>query len=40
MQKVNLFDYLTDIINQTAEWAPNTPIEKYRNLLPDKWKNG
>lgn len=40
MQNVNLFHYLTDIINRTAEWAPSTPLEKYRDLLPDKWKNG
>ncbi|MGL5912844.1 MAG: transposase domain-containing protein, partial [Bacteroidales bacterium] len=40
MNGVNMFKYLTDIINRTAEWQPNTPIEKYRDLLPDKWKNG
>ena len=38
MHKVNLFEYLTDVINRTAEWQPNTPIEKYRELLPDRWK--
>ena len=37
MHKVNLFEYLTDVINRTAEWQPNTPLEKYRELLPDKW---
>lgn len=40
MNKVNMFEYLTDIINRTANWQPNTPIEKYRELLPDRWKNG
>lgn len=40
MNGVNMFNYLTDIINRTAEWQPNTPIERYRELLPDKWKNG
>jgi len=38
MNKVNLFEYLTDIINRTAEWQPNTPLEKYRQLLPDRWE--
>ena len=38
MHKVNLFDYLTDVINRTAGWQPNTPLEKYRELLPDRWK--
>ncbi len=32
MHKVNMFDYLTDIINRTAEWQPNTPLEKYRDI--------
>ena len=26
------------IINTTAKWPPNTPLEKYRDLLPDRWK--
>lgn len=34
---VNIFDYLCDIINKCAAWPPNTPIEKYRDLLPDRW---
>lgn len=38
MHKVNMFDYLTDVINRTAEWQPNTPLEKYRDMLPDRWK--
>ena len=39
MNKVNLFEYLTDVINRTAEWQPNTPLEKYRQLLPDRWND-
>ena len=27
-----------DVINRTAEWQPNTPLEKYRQLLPDRWE--
>ena len=35
---INLFEYICDVIEKTAEWQPNTPLEKYRNLLPDRWK--
>lgn len=35
---VNTFDYFCDIIDRCAAWPPNTPIEKYRDLLPDRWK--
>ena len=35
---INLFEYLCDVIEKTAEWQPNTPLEKYRDLLPDRWK--
>lgn len=38
MHKVNMFEYLTDVINRTADWQPNTPLEKYRELLPYIWK--
>lgn len=34
----NVFDYFCDIIDRCAAWSPNTPIEKYRDLLPDRWK--
>ncbi len=35
---VNVFEYFCDIISRCAEWPPNTPVEKYRDLLPDRWK--
>lgn len=35
---VNVYDYLCDIIDRCASWPPNTPLEKYRDLLPDRWK--
>ena len=35
---VNVYDYFCDIIDRCAAWPPNTPIEKYRDLLPDRWK--
>ena len=40
MNKVDLFEYLTDIIEKTAEWQPNIPLDKYRDLLLDKWNQG
>ncbi|MCI6477747.1 MAG: IS66 family transposase, partial [Bacteroidales bacterium] len=38
LNDINLFEYICDVIEKTAEWQPNTPLEKYRNLLPDRWK--
>ena len=38
MNGLDLYEYLLDIINTTAKWPPNTPLEKYRDLLPDRWK--
>lgn len=35
---VNVFDYFCDIIDRCAAWPPNTPPEKYRDLLPDHRK--
>jgi hypothetical protein len=35
---INFFEYLSDVINKTAMMQPNTKIEAYRELLPDKWK--
>ena len=35
---INLFEYISDVIEKAIEWQPNTPLEKYRDLLPDRWK--
>ena len=35
---VNVFGYFCDIIDRCAAWPPNTPLGKYRDLLPDRWK--
>lgn len=35
---INVFEYFCDIIDRCAAWPPNTPIEKYRDMLPDRWK--
>ena len=35
---LNLFEYITDVINKTCQWQPNTPLEKYLPLLPNVWK--
>lgn len=34
---VSAFDYFCDIIDRCAALPPNTPIEQYRDLLPDRW---
>ena len=34
----DFFEYISDVINKAAALPPNTPLEKYRILLPDKWK--
>ena len=38
LNSVNFFEYISDVINKAAALPPNTPLEKYRMLLPDKWK--
>lgn len=38
LQGINFFEYISDVINKAAALPPNTSKEKYRNLLPDKWK--
>lgn len=35
---INTFQYFCDVIDRCAAWPPNTPLENYRDLLPDKWK--
>ena len=35
---INLFEYVKDVIDKTVDRQPNTPLEKYRDLLPDRWK--
>lgn len=37
MHGINLFNYIVDIIEKTATWQPNTSLDKYRDLLPDRW---
>jgi hypothetical protein len=34
---VDAFEYFTDVIDKVAQMNPKSPIEKYRELLPDKW---
>ena len=34
----HIIEYISDVINKAATLPPNTPLEKYRMLLPDKWK--
>lgn len=35
---VDVMEYISDILNRCCSWAPTTPLEKYRDLLPDSWK--
>ena len=37
---INFFEYISDVINRAAAIPPKTPIDiqKYRELLPDRWK--
>ena len=35
---VNVYDYFCDVIDRCAAWPPGTPLEQYRELLPDRWK--
>ena len=38
LQGINFFEYISDVINKAAALPPRTPLSKYRELLPDKWK--
>ena len=38
LQGISFFNYISDVINKAAALPPNTPLAKYRELLPDKWK--
>ena len=34
---VNLFEYIQYVVERTVGWDDETPVEKYRELLPDMW---
>lgn len=36
--KINTFQYFSDILNRMATISPNAPEQIYRELLPDRWK--
>lgn len=38
LHKVNFFEYLSDVLNRVAEMPNGTPVEAFRELLPDRWK--
>ena len=38
LNKVNFFEYISDVINRAALMQPNTDIKEYMALLPDQWK--
>lgn len=35
---IDFFEYLSDVLNKSAEMPNGTPSAAYRDLLPDKWK--
>ena len=37
LHHINFFEYLSDILNRMSEMPNGTPVEAFRNLLPDKW---
>lgn len=38
LQGINFFEYVSDVINKAVALPPRTPLSKYRDLLPDRWK--
>ena len=40
LQGINFFEYISDVINRAAAIPPKKPadLQKYRELLPDRWK--
>lgn len=38
LNKINFFDYLTDVLNRAAAIPPGAGLDAYRDLLPDRWK--
>lgn len=38
LQGISFFEYISDVINKAATMPPNTPLARYRELLPDRWK--
>ena len=39
MHGVNFFEYLKFVLEKTAQWQPNISLEKYREILPDRFKD-
>lgn len=35
MHKLDFFQYIKTILEKTSDWQPNTPLGRYRELLPD-----
>lgn len=35
---IRVMDYIADILNRCGSWSPLTPVQNYRDLLPDRWK--
>lgn len=37
MHGINFFEYISDVLNRAAGLPPTAPIDRFRELLPDKW---
>ena len=37
LHHINFFECLSDILNRMSEMPNGTPVEAFRNLLPNKW---
>lgn len=35
---INTLEYLTILLNKVAALPPNSKLEVYRDMLPDKWE--
>lgn len=38
LNNINFFEYLSNVINKAASLPQGTPLDKYRDLLPDRWR--
>lgn len=38
LNKINFFEYLSDVLNKAAALPPGAGLDAYRDLLPDRWR--
>jgi len=37
LNRINTFEYFTDVLNRLAHVNPNAPDEVFREMLPNRW---